>query len=53
MSTLFDMHVCELFECGLIDAVAVATRSRLPPCSLPSRTLRAADAVAPEDGGHP
>src|SRR5262249_9689904 len=36
------------------DAKCVAPSRRiLPSCSQPSRTLRAADAVGPEDGPHP
>jgi tetratricopeptide (TPR) repeat protein len=45
MSTLFELLVGALFAPGLC-GVRPPTRSSLPSCSQPSRTLRAANAVA-------
>jgi hypothetical protein len=49
MISAFDGVSCALFE-GRIGVDRSPTRPSVPPCSRPSRTLRAADAVGPDDG---
>ncbi|HEV3395142.1 MAG TPA: alpha/beta hydrolase, partial [Xanthobacteraceae bacterium] len=44
--TLFHGLGCKLFDCLLCVGIGVPTRLRMPSCSRPSRTLRAAGAVA-------
>jgi len=44
--TLFHGLGCKLFDCLVCVGIGVPTRLRLPSCSQPSRTLRAAGAVA-------
>jgi hypothetical protein len=47
MSELFELPVCAFFDVGLMGGgTAPPTRLSMPPCLRPSRTLRAADAVA-------
>ena len=43
--SVFDGLACALFD-GWIGVDRIPTRPSVPPCSRPSRTLRAAEAVA-------